>query len=68
VSGERVSLRDLLRGLAWSALRRGIESGDLAQGVRDFFDWQLLAMRTDESVMLDADAQQTTWPEQETRA
>jgi hypothetical protein len=68
MSGERVSLRDLLRGLAWSALRRGIESGDIAQGVRDFFDWQLLAMRTDESVMVPADSEQTTWPEQEMQA
>jgi hypothetical protein len=61
VSGERVSLRDIYRGLAWAALRRSQETGDLAQGLRDWFAWLALAFRTDPSVMVPADAQQTSW-------
>jgi hypothetical protein len=61
VSGERVSLRDIYRGLGWAALRRARDTGDLAQGLRDWFAWIALAMRTPEDVMVPADAEQTEW-------
>jgi hypothetical protein len=71
VSGERVSLRDLLRGLAWAALRRAWvadEGHDRTQAIRDWFTWQILAWRTPPDVMVPADSQRTTWSEDEVRA
>jgi hypothetical protein len=68
VSGERVSLRDLLRGLAWASLRRALDDGDLRTGISDWLTWQVLAMRTPPDVMVPADSQRTTWTETEVRA
>jgi hypothetical protein len=61
MSGERVSLRDIYRGLAWAALRRSQDTGDLATGLRDWFTWLALAFRTPPDVMVPADSEQTTW-------